>query len=178
MIVVSIANDTWKFRPGRCSVWIFTRWRLAPLFCFWLLLLIFFLLLLLFLLNYLILGFTSFIKRRGRRRGRIGRSRSLGGGSGIILLLIWLLRSYDILNDRSWEKPYGQTNHQSRKWQCRHVGCNNISLRGEGTRISSKRNPLVSGLHFPQFKINVGKVIFIPFKINFRRVDTTFFFNF
>ena len=173
MIVISIANDTWRFRPGQCSVWIFTRWCLVALFRLWLLLL-----LLLLLLSYLIFGFTSFIKRRGRRRGRIGRSRRLGGISGIIYLLSWPLRSYSILNDRSWEKPYGQADRQSRKWQCGHMRCTNFSPRGERTRVSPEGNPLVGGPHFPQPKINVGKVIFISFKINFRRFNTTCFFQF
>ena len=85
MKVVSLAYDTWRFRPGQCSVWIFVRRHSFAPSRFWLLLLLLlFLLLFLLLLRNLVFSFISSVKRRGRERGRIRGSRRLVGNSGLV----------------------------------------------------------------------------------------------
>ena len=162
MIVVSFANDTWRFRFGQCSVWIFARQCMVAPFCRWLLLLV--LIPFILLLSYLVFSLTIFTKRRGRRRGRDKRSRRLGGNSSIIQFLIQLFRNLGASNDRGQENPYQQANCRTWKGQCGHMRCTNISPRGERTRISSKGKSLVGGLHFPQPKTNAGMVILFRLK--------------
>ena len=141
MIVVSFANDTWRFRLGWCSVWIFTtRCPVAP-FRLWLLFLLLFLLLpLLLLLSYLIFGLTSFIKRRGRRRGRIGWSRRLG----VILV-----------SSSCWLDCSGIMEFRTTEVEKSHIGkpivnpgSDNVAIWGAPTSLQEEK-----GLGFPKGEI-------------------------
>ena len=84
MEVGPFAYDTWRFRPGQCSVCIFSRMVTFAPSRLWLLLLLLFLLLLLLLLRNLVFIFASYFKRRGRGRGRVIRSGRLEVNSGLI----------------------------------------------------------------------------------------------